>query len=278
MRTPDMAALPHGEIHVWHVTVDAAADLSALSADERTRAAAFRQPADRARFSAARSALRAILGHCLGMAPDAVPLVANAFGKPTLGSLDTAAPPLQFNVSHSGARAVIALSREPVGIDIEAWRADMAWAAWHDSAAVACTPGEMRWLSALAQRQPQDAMLAFLRLWTAKEACSKAVGTGLSASPQSVRVALPPCAAGVPPLARAEADLRVWHIHDARGLSDCDTRYVASLATPLPAARVVHRQYRPRELPPRAANRSCPAPVPGPAVNVPVQRPRSTPR
>ncbi len=271
MRSPDMAAPAHGEIHVWHVAVDTAADLSALAASERARAAAFRQPADCARFTAARSALRTILGRCLSVPPDAVPLVANAFGKPALGGQDTTA--LQFNVSHSGARAVIALSCEPVGIDIEAWRADMAWAAWHESAAVACAPDEMRWLSALAQRQPQDAMLAFLRLWTAKEACSKAVGTGLSASPQSVRVALPACAACVPPLARAGADLRVWHIHDACGRADHEARYVASLATPLADARVVHRPYPPRGLPARAPNRSCPAPRPGSAVNVPVQRP-----
>ncbi|EON20605.1 phosphopantetheinyltransferase family protein [Cupriavidus sp. GA3-3] len=271
MRSPDMAAPAHGEIQVWHVAVDAAADLSALSASERARAATFRQPGDRVRFTAARSALRTLLGLYLGVSPDAVPLVANAFGKPTLGGHCTTA--LQFNVSHSDARAAIALSCAPVGIDIEAWRADMTWTAWHDSAAVACNPDEMRWLSALAQRQPQDAMLAFLRLWTAKEACSKAVGTGLSAAPQSVRVALPACAACVPPLARAGADLRVWHIHDACGQPDHDTRYVASLATPLAAARVVHRQYPPRELPPRAGQPILPGLDAGPRS----QRPCSTP-
>ncbi|WP_432260792.1 hypothetical protein [Cupriavidus sp. TMH.W2] len=89
------------------MAVDTAAELSALSTlstSKRVRAAAFRQPANRAPFPAARSALRALLGHCPGVPPDAVPLVANAFGKPALGGQDATA--LQFNVSDSGARTV----------------------------------------------------------------------------------------------------------------------------------------------------------------------------
>ncbi|MBP0631483.1 MULTISPECIES: 4'-phosphopantetheinyl transferase superfamily protein [unclassified Cupriavidus] len=240
MRLPDLAAPAHGDIHVWHVAADAPVEPAVLSAvlstDEHARAAAFRQAADRNRFSAARAALRTLLGGCLGLPPAAVPLAANAFGKPVLATAPVGAP-LHFNVSHSGARAVIALSRVPVGIDIEAWPAGMAWTDWRDSAAVACAPDEMHWLAGLAQRQPEHAMLGFLRLWTAKEACSKAVGTGLSASPQAVRVALPGSAECVPPLARAGTG--VWYLHDAGG----GPRYVACVATPLAAARVVHRQY-----------------------------------
>ncbi|MCY1225970.1 hypothetical protein D9M72_381830 [compost metagenome] len=103
----------------------------------------------------------------------------------------------------------------------------------------------MHWLAGLAQRQPEHAMLGFLRLWTAKEACSKAVGTGLSAPPQAVRVALPGSAECVPPLARAGTG--VWYLHDA----GAGARYVACLATPLAAVRVVQRQFPPR---PASAN------------------------
>ncbi|MCY1328379.1 4'-phosphopantetheinyl transferase Sfp [compost metagenome] len=244
MRLPDLATPSHGDIHVWHVAADAPVDPAVLSAGEHARAAAFRQAADRNRFSAARVALRTLLGGCLGLPPADVPLAANAFGKPMLAT-GSAEPPLHFNVSHSGARAVIALSRVPVGIDIEAWRAGMAWADWRDSAAVACASDEMHWLAGLAQRQPEHAMLGFLRLWTAKEACSKAVGTGLSAPPQAVRVALPGSAECVPPLARAGTG--VWYLHDA----GAGARYVACLATPLAAVRVVQRQFPPR---PASAN------------------------
>ena len=80
MRLPDLAAPAHGDIHVWHVAADAPVEPAVLSAvlstDEHARAAAFRQAADRNRFSAARAALRTLLGGCLGLPPAAVPLAA----------------------------------------------------------------------------------------------------------------------------------------------------------------------------------------------------------
>ena len=52
MRLPDLAAPAHGDIHVWHVAVDAPVDPAMLSAGEHARATAFRQAADRNRFVA----------------------------------------------------------------------------------------------------------------------------------------------------------------------------------------------------------------------------------
>jgi 4'-phosphopantetheinyl transferase len=83
-----------------------------------------------------------------------------------------------FNMSHSGRWALIGIGGQaPIGVDIEA-------------------PREMDDLMALAERNftasecrelravPEAGRLrAFLRCWTRKEACLKAVGSGLSIEP-----------------------------------------------------------------------------------------------
>jgi 4'-phosphopantetheinyl transferase len=172
--------LPFGErdVHVWRMPLQADdhrldALVELLSEDERTRMAGFHQEADGRRFACARSALRLLLGHYLGQAPRDLIFTVGKHGKPHLDS----APALEFNLTHSGTLALIALSlRRAVGVDVE-WlgRTPIDLAAVADR--VLCPP-EKAWLAALPQRSHPE---AFLQLWACKEAVSKAAGEGFAA-------------------------------------------------------------------------------------------------
>ena len=142
-----------------------------LDIAERERAARFRHDRDRNRFVARRGELRELLGHDLGVAPEAVRLAEDGHGKPVL--LDD--PELRFNLSHSNGRALIATARGgAIGCDIE-WR----------NPELACpkvarrlfAPAEYEALIALP---PEQWVAGFYNCWTRKEAYVKALGLGLS--------------------------------------------------------------------------------------------------
>src|SRR5205085_12445924 len=85
-----------------------------------------------------------------------------------------------FSLSHCGDVAAIAVTQQgAIGVDLEVER-DMP-----DALALAAlnfTPSECEQLRALPGSE-RDA--AFLRCWTRKEACLKAIGSGLSIAPCS---------------------------------------------------------------------------------------------
>jgi 4'-phosphopantetheinyl transferase len=174
------AGAARDDVRVFRVDVPsdpaALAPLAAALTDaERAWAARLRDGAPRARFVAARAGLRRLLGARLGCAPSAVPIVADARGKP--GLAEGAGAPLSFSVSHSGALALVAIAAQPVGVDVEAMRP------LHDAVPLAArffAPAER---DAVA-RAPADARARrFLELWTAKEAVLKASGAGLAGLP-----------------------------------------------------------------------------------------------
>jgi 4'-phosphopantetheinyl transferase len=156
---------------------------------EKERAASFAVDEWRNRWSAARGTLRELLGRALGISPPAVALRYRPHGKP---ELDPACAPLaselRFNLSHSGQRALIALSRVEVGADVE-WlkkrRTD-------DIARRFFAPGEQQRLFALS---PGEREAAFFRLWTCKEAFLKVTGEGLSRSTRSYEIEMGPSGA-----------------------------------------------------------------------------------
>lgn len=125
------------------------------------------------RKSQRREPLQALLGVYLGVPAEAVVLTAGEHGRPEL------APPwnavLHFNWSHSGDKAIIVVARGLVpGIDIERVRTrprsgELAERFFH--------PDEAAKLSALEEPRRE---LAFLQLWTGKEAVLKALGRGVA--------------------------------------------------------------------------------------------------
>ncbi|OOG48744.1 4'-phosphopantetheinyl transferase superfamily protein [Rhodanobacter sp. C01] len=165
------------EIHVWHL--------------------AYRNMQGRA-------PLRRVLAAYLGIDADAVALLDGEHGRPVLAAVhDT---PLGFNWSHSGDHALIAIGRNLVpGVDLEHIRPRpraLEIAQRYFSADEAAT---------LASLPAEDRSIAFLELWTAKEAVLKALGRGIAFGLHRLSIA------GTGPhlcLRRLEGeDIQAWQLH-----------------------------------------------------------------
>lgn len=174
---------------LWQIDLDqpvAAARAAMLSPEERARAERFAFAQDRHRYIAAHAALRQILGERLGTGGEALRFVAGPFGKPTV--VGTGAD-LQFNLSHSGGTALVAVSAAgEIGVDVEVPRR------LHDAEALAAAHFTQEEARALAALPAEDRATAFLVCWTRKEACLKALGVGLQLDASSFEVGLAPIA------------------------------------------------------------------------------------
>lgn len=84
-----------------------------------------------------------------------------------------------FNISHAGDFAVLALSQQPVGVDLERIRP----LDWQRIALRFFHPQERAYLA--QSSEPEN---DFFRIWTLKESYLKAEGTGFSVSPASFAV------------------------------------------------------------------------------------------
>lgn len=197
---------PAARACVWCVdlALDAparAACADVLSAEERARAARFLRPVDRDRYVASHAALRLILGRALGRAPADLAFAERPGGKPALAG--GAGP--DFNLSHSGARALVAVSPAGrIGVDVEALRP------MPDAGRVARTYFAPDEAAALAARPEPERMPAFMACWTRKEAFVKAVGAGLAMPLARFSVSLPPAPAALLRLADDPAAPGAW--------------------------------------------------------------------
>ena len=184
------------EVDVWRVELDqppgVVAELRArLGTDERTRAGRLVAARERARFVVAHAALRQVLSEYGGTPPAAIRFERARHGKPYV-----AGGP-RFNLSHSGGRALIAVSeRRELGVDLErvCAKRDLLGLAGRYFA-----PGERAVLEALPH---EERLRAFYRCWTRKETYMKATGAGLAMRLDSFEVAFAP---GAPPALLASA-------------------------------------------------------------------------
>lgn len=174
---PVTRSLPPGEVHLWRIPLTPSAEEfsllhTLLVADELQRADRLLDRRKAQDFIVGRGRLRQILASYLHADPAAIALTCGKHGKPTLTG-----NALQFNLSHSGVWAVLALRADAaIGVDLE--RIDPAL----DYAALAArffTAAENALLLAapVAQRRRR-----FYRLWTRKEALLKGQGQGFSES------------------------------------------------------------------------------------------------
>ncbi|MBI4676667.1 MAG: 4'-phosphopantetheinyl transferase superfamily protein [Elusimicrobia bacterium] len=175
------------EVHVWRVVLPLRRAQSAeceglLSDEEACRRLEYRSDRDRRRFAAGRGTLRRLLGRYLGVAPRELRLAAEPGGRPRLADAAGRAR-MRFNVSHSGDVVVLAFaSGMEVGVDLEELGRDV------DGLQVArqfFSPADVAALLAVPEARRHR---AFMTLWTCKEAALKAVGAGLGAALDSVRV------------------------------------------------------------------------------------------
>jgi len=151
-----------------------------LSDQETARAARFQGELLARRYRRAHAALRLFLARETGRLPASLPIARTPAGKPFLEGSD-----LSFNLSHSGhlAAVVIGRSRE-VGIDIEVTGRRITDVLGLASAYL--HPEEHQRLATVSQQGREP---AFLRLWTAREAYLKALGTGLAGSTRDFNAA-----------------------------------------------------------------------------------------
>ncbi len=125
---PKALRLADDEVHLWRVDLATVGPAEArwlplLSEDEAKRAARFHFDRDRQRYVAARAWLRRLLGAYLEFEAKELTFSYSAKEKPALG-FSYGGQRMEFNVSHSGAVALLAfaLGRQ-AGVDVEAVRA-----------------------------------------------------------------------------------------------------------------------------------------------------------
>jgi len=153
-------------------------DRDILNAYEASRLDKYHFPQDRSRFFFGRLIVRSVLAGVLGCHPRDVPLKVES-GRPFLDpglNLD-----LHFSISHAANAVLVSFRRDfETGIDIERQR---TFENINDVARRVMTDREHEQYRAL---QGADAVSAFYRLWTRKEAVLKLMGTGFSVSPDQV--------------------------------------------------------------------------------------------
>jgi len=159
---PGATAIGPDDVHAWLVDLDTWPESRmVLAAGERNRSASYLRPQDGARFAASRAAVRVILSGYLGCEPGRLRLAA-------------ASHRLPFSLSRSGEIALIAVSRDPVGADLEQVRprpglADLVTARFAATEAACVAAG-----------CAGSSTRSFYRHWVAKEAYLKATGRGLA--------------------------------------------------------------------------------------------------
>ncbi|PSR19589.1 4'-phosphopantetheinyl transferase [filamentous cyanobacterium CCP3] len=186
---------------------------NALSADEQTHLQQRRLPTARRSFILSRGCLRHLLSRYTGQAPNRLRFTYGPRGKPELASSRHAQAPagqrLTFNLSHSGARLLIGVSVAPavraLGVDLEELRCVKQLSGMCRRC---LTPAEAE--TVLALNSPQ-ADHRFLRYWTGKEACLKALGLGIVESMQALELRLTPTEPASAPAAMAVSTSGLQH-------------------------------------------------------------------
>lgn len=164
-------------IEVWLIEFDfdsprIDSDWVLLNADEQARAHRFHQFQDRVRFVATRAALRRLLAIRVMSSPKALRIEADSLGKPRLHAYSN----IEFNVSHSGDFALIALSTiGEVGVDIEQCYRDV-------------TSLEELVFSSKERALGYWSRSNFIDLWVTKESVLKALGLGIPEYLQAITV------------------------------------------------------------------------------------------
>lgn len=153
------------QLHKW---------LKLLSEDERARYNRFYFDKDKLHFLAAHALLRLAISEYLPVYPADCCFETNAWGKPSVLNPEGKGR-IAFNLSHTQGLVACGIAfTEALGLDVE-WidRRNK----WGDIARHTFAPTERAFLEATQPEQQRD---VFFRLWTLKEAYTKARGQGLS--------------------------------------------------------------------------------------------------
>ncbi|MFG3158191.1 4'-phosphopantetheinyl transferase family protein [Streptomyces sp. NPDC048219] len=129
------------------------------------------EAAGRLAFAVSRLVLKHTAAAALQVPADRLDLAYRLGGRPLLRGLDT---DVHVSLAHTGELITVAVSRDgPVGVDAEPVDRPVPWPALREQM---CTPQEAERLAALPESERAGRLL---RLWTLKEAYTKALGQGL---------------------------------------------------------------------------------------------------
>jgi 4'-phosphopantetheinyl transferase len=181
-----------GEVTLWWAEPSAAhlALAGLLDPVERAQLRRFQRSRDALLYLTTHLLARAVLGERLGITPSRVWFSRDCrCGDRTHGKPFVPRATVEFSISHTGVRAVVALSEAGrVGVDVERIGVPADQTAM---AEIMLTAGELAGWRALP---PAARHLGLLRYWTRKEAVLKATGEGLT-RPLTEIVVAPPAAA-----------------------------------------------------------------------------------
>lgn len=178
--TPMNETIGAETVRVWHATSSSgpAGRIEQccenwLDDSERERAALFRQPTSRNQHVIGRGMARRLLG-AGDTTPESIRFDVETYGKPFV--IEPIAARRPFNVAHTDGLVMCGVGEHSdtlVGVDVERLnrRTDPALADRYFS-----TP-EVEYVH--SHRGDEERRMAFLRVWTLKEAFIKAIGTGL---------------------------------------------------------------------------------------------------
>lgn len=236
---PPQITLAANEVHLWRASLAVEATTihqlyPLLNRAEQDRAGRFRFERDRRRFIVARANLRQILSCYLNHNAQDISFVYGPYGKPALDFAQNKGN-LQFNLSHSKDWAIYAITQHrAVGVDIEAVRSELAW---QNLVGQFFSEHERTFIQQAPESIQQQ---LFFQGWTRKEAVLKAIGCGLSLSPEWVEVGL----SSIPSNYFIQQSWRAnkyynWSIYDIKITSD----YVSALAIENNQPNLYFRQY-----------------------------------
>ncbi|GLX50947.1 4'-phosphopantetheinyl transferase [Streptomyces hygroscopicus subsp. hygroscopicus] len=161
-------------VHVWHIDLDGPAPgpEADLGPAESARLAGYTHASARARHAVAHGVLRRLLGHALGLPPADIPIRRGPLGKPELACAGSS---LSFSLAHAGRHALVALTTgRAVGVDLDHPRPGFPLDAFVRRY---FPPAEREFL---LTSPPAGRPLAFVQLWTRKEALVKAAGARMA--------------------------------------------------------------------------------------------------
>jgi phosphopantetheinyl transferase len=156
----------------------------ALDETEHARAACMTNRARHEHFLAGRALLRHILSAAIGHAvqPAAWRFATGPHGKP---SVIPGLPQVPFSISHAEGLLVVATNpMAQIGVDLEL----VTGTRNTDPDLDQLTHREQAWLQ---RHNEANRWLAFLQLWTAKEAVSKVIGVGCSVEFREIEIDVP---------------------------------------------------------------------------------------
>lgn len=166
-----------GQVHLWFFATDhfygrLGKLKSNLSRSESERADSFLCDTTRWRYLVIRGLLREIIGNYLHLPPAAIVFESGPFGKPHI-IVGQNSSHMHFNLSYSNSKALVGISCQEIGVDIE------KMAGLNNLAAMVTTYFTLREQKAFHLISREDRFSFFYSHWVRKEAFLKAQGIGL---------------------------------------------------------------------------------------------------